>query len=95
MTTATGGQVEKGNNILHVAEVQQHLEMLRLDHARRTGAAPPPLRPQRTQHPRKPNKSMTTIRLSRDVLVAFKATGKGWQTRMDTALQKLVAEGKI
>jgi len=92
MTTATGGHTDKESNILHIAEVQQHLEKLRLEHSMRTGAAPPPLR---TQRKRKINKSITTIRLSHDVLVAFKATGKGWQTRMDAALKKLVAEGRI
>jgi len=35
------------------------------------------------------------IRLSADVLTAFKATGKGWQTRIDTLLREAVAEGKI
>jgi len=92
MTTATGGCTSKETNILHVSEVQQHLEKLRQEHARLTDAAPPPLRVQRK---RKINKSSTTIRLSHDVLAAFKATGKGWQTRVDTALKKLVAEGKI
>jgi len=92
MMTATGGCPNTETNILHVSEVQRHLEKLRQEHARLTGAAPPPLRVKRK---RKTNKSSTTIRLSHDVLAAFKATGKGWQTRVDTALKKLVAEGKI
>jgi len=79
-------------NILNIAEVQQHLEQLRLEHARRIGLAPPPLR---TRRKRKVNKAITTIRLSHDVLLAFKATGKGWQTRMDAALKALVAEGRF
>jgi uncharacterized protein (DUF4415 family) len=29
----------------------------------------------------------TTIRLSNDVLQAFRATGDGWQTRVDAALK--------
>ena len=32
-------------------------------------------------------KVSTTIRLSPDVVAAFKATGAGWQTRMDAALK--------
>ena len=32
-------------------------------------------------------KVSTTIRLSSDVVQAFKATGSGWQTRIDAALQ--------
>ncbi len=34
-----------------------------------------------------PVKVPTTIRLSPDVMDAFKATGAGWQTRIDTALR--------
>ncbi|WP_081619408.1 BrnA antitoxin family protein [Thioalkalivibrio sp. ALJ9] len=32
-------------------------------------------------------KERITIRLSPDVVEAFRATGKGWQTRMDSALK--------
>lgn len=32
-------------------------------------------------------KVSTTIRLSNDVVQAFRATGHGWQTRIDAALQ--------
>ena len=32
-------------------------------------------------------KQATTIRLSPDVMAAFKATGAGWQTRIDNALK--------
>ncbi|MBX9937202.1 MAG: BrnA antitoxin family protein [Burkholderiaceae bacterium] len=32
-------------------------------------------------------KQATTIRLSPEVMAAFKATGKGWQTRIDAALK--------
>jgi uncharacterized protein (DUF4415 family) len=35
-----------------------------------------------------PKKEPTTIRFSPDVLAAFRATGKGWQTRMDDALRE-------
>ncbi|WP_396438683.1 BrnA antitoxin family protein [Limnohabitans sp.] len=34
-----------------------------------------------------PVKQATTIRLSPDVMAAFKATGAGWQTRIDNALK--------
>jgi len=92
MIMRSGNSPQEETNILHIEEVKQHLEKLRLEHAKRTGAAPPPLR---TQRKRKINKSITTIRLSHDVLLAFKATGKGWQTRMDAALKQLVAEGRV
>lgn len=34
-----------------------------------------------------PTKERITIRLSRDVVESFRATGDGWQTRMDAALK--------
>ena len=34
-----------------------------------------------------PVKQATTIRLSPEVMDAFKATGAGWQTRIDAALK--------
>jgi uncharacterized protein (DUF4415 family) len=34
-----------------------------------------------------PTKERITIRLSSDVLERFRATGDGWQTRIDAALQ--------
>ena len=34
-----------------------------------------------------PTKIATTIRLTPDVMDAFKATGTGWQTRIDAALR--------
>lgn len=37
-------------------------------------------------------KERITIRLSRDVVTQFRATGEGWQTRMDTALRQYIAE---
>ena len=37
-----------------------------------------------------PPKVSTTIRLSPDVLCHFKATGEGWQTRLDEALKLLI-----
>jgi uncharacterized protein (DUF4415 family) len=36
-------------------------------------------------------KTQTTIRISNDVLAFFRASGRGWQTRMDVALKKFVS----
>ena len=38
-----------------------------------------------------PTKQRITLRLSPDVLAHFRATGKGWQTRMDAALREWIA----
>lgn len=35
-----------------------------------------------------PTKQSVTLRLSREVIEAFKATGQGWQTRINEALLK-------
>lgn len=40
-------------------------------------------------------KERITIRLSRDVVTQFRATGDGWQTRMDSALRQFIAEHPI
>jgi len=40
-------------------------------------------------------KERITIRLSRDVVTQFRATGVGWQTRMDLALRQYIAEHPI
>ena len=40
-------------------------------------------------------KERITIRLSRDVVTQFRATGEGWQTRMDCALRQFIAEHPI
>ena len=37
-------------------------------------------------------KERITIRFSRDVVAHFKATGNGWQTRMDEALKEWIKE---
>jgi uncharacterized protein (DUF4415 family) len=37
-------------------------------------------------------KERITIRLSRDVVSTFRATGNGWQTRIDAALKQYIAE---
>ena len=36
-------------------------------------------------------KTQTTVRISNEVLAFFRASGRGWQTRMDQALKKYVA----
>lgn len=36
-------------------------------------------------------KTQTTVRISNEVLTFFRASGRGWQTRMDEALKKPVA----
>jgi uncharacterized protein (DUF4415 family) len=36
-------------------------------------------------------KTQTTVRISNEVLAFFRASGPGWQTRMDAALKKFVA----
>ena len=44
---------------------------------------------------RNPTKERITIRLSHEVVEQFRATGDGWQTRIDAALQEwLRARGK-
>ncbi len=40
-------------------------------------------------------KVFTAIRLDADLLAEFKATGKGWQTRMNAALRQFIAEHPI
>jgi len=40
-------------------------------------------------------KVFTALRLDADVLEAFKASGKGWQTRMNAALRQFISEHPI
>lgn len=42
-----------------------------------------------------PTKERITIRLSRDVVNRFRATGDGWQTRVDSALQDWLKKHKL
>jgi len=42
-----------------------------------------------------PVKPATTIRLSPEVMDAFRATGRGWQTRIDAVLREAVAAGRV
>ncbi|PPK71754.1 uncharacterized protein (DUF4415 family) [Methylobacter tundripaludum] len=39
-----------------------------------------------------PTKVSTTVRFDRDVLDAFRATGRGWQSRMNEALKEWLKE---
>jgi uncharacterized protein (DUF4415 family) len=40
-------------------------------------------------------KERITIRLSREVVETFRATGEGWQTRMDEVLREYVKEHRL
>lgn len=42
-----------------------------------------------------PTKERITIRLSHDVVNAFRATGDGWQSRIDAALKTYLQEHEI
>jgi uncharacterized protein (DUF4415 family) len=39
---------------------------------------------------KKPTKQLVSIRLSQDVLSHFRASGEGWQTRLDDALRLII-----
>jgi uncharacterized protein (DUF4415 family) len=41
-----------------------------------------------------PTKEMISIRLSREVLDFFRGTGKGWQSRIDETLKRVIAKRK-
>ena len=45
----------------------------------------------RGRPPGSAKKTQTTARISNEVLAFFRASGPGWQTRMDAALRKYVA----
>ena len=54
------------------------------------------LRPFRGRPPSSlPLKQMTTSRLDAEVLLAFKAQGPGWQTRINEALKQFLQEHPI
>jgi uncharacterized protein (DUF4415 family) len=44
---------------------------------------------------KKPIKNIVTIRFDADVLAQFKATGNGWQTRMNNALKEWLTEHAV
>jgi len=77
-------------------EVRRHLAHLRHLHAQQAGASTPSNGlADGLKRPKKQAKTLTTIRLSPEVLAAFKATGKGWQTRIDKALREIVTRGRF
>jgi len=41
------------------------------------------------------SKTQVTLRLDTDALDAFKATGTGWQTRINALLREAVASGRV
>ncbi len=45
----------------------------------------------RGRPPGSSTKTQTTVRISNDVLRYFRATGRGWQTRIDDALKEYVS----
>jgi len=51
------------------------------------------LKPKRGRPPKAARKRAINIRLSPEVLEHFRATGPGWQTRVDEALKSHVARG--
>lgn len=73
-------------------------ELTTADLKRFKGAASLPAGLPRKLGVRGPQKTLTkeriTIRLSRDVVDQFRATGDGWQTRVDAALQDWLANHK-
>ena len=44
---------------------------------------------------KKPKKELTSIRLDPAILEAFRATGDGWQGRLNATLARDLAEGRI
>ncbi|WP_026147120.1 BrnA antitoxin family protein [Methylomonas sp. MK1] len=42
-----------------------------------------------------PTKVSTTVRFDADVIAAFRATGSGWQTRMNDALKEWLKEHSL
>jgi uncharacterized protein (DUF4415 family) len=44
---------------------------------------------------KRPTKVRVTLRLDRATVDAFKATGAGWQTRLDAALKRVVPKQKL
>jgi uncharacterized protein (DUF4415 family) len=42
-----------------------------------------------------PTKAQVTLRLDRDILEHFRATGAGWQSRINAALRDIVGERRV
>jgi len=52
------------------------------------------LKPKRGRPPKAERKRAINIRLSPEVLAHFRATGRGWQTRLEEVLKKHVARAR-
>lgn len=63
--------LDEGERPLMAEEMQAGIEEYRKRRGRPAGA----------------QKELTTIRIDRDILAAFRAGGSGWQTRMNAALR--------
>jgi len=79
--------------IINNPEVREHLEKLRAIYIIQMGLPRPALggkgKPSKQAGKKRgPKKVSITLRVSPDVLAAFRATGRGWQTRMDEALRE-------
>lgn len=62
--------------------------------AKRRDQLPPEIQaiyPRRRGPGKRPAKVSVTIRLSRDAVDRYKATGEGWQTRMNEAIERSAA----
>jgi len=79
-------------------EVRAHLMKLREAYEKQQGVCGEPARARinkRAGNARRIPKGIITIRISQHVLAAFRATGKGWQARMDAALCEAVDNGQV
>lgn len=53
------------------------------------------LRPLRGRPALEVKRPMLSMRVDPDVLAALRASGKGWQTRLNAALRTLVQQGRV
>lgn len=53
------------------------------------------LRPLRGRPPTEVKRPMVTLRMDPDVLAHLRASGKGWQTKVNAALRTLVEQGRL
>jgi len=98
MTYAQVQTLSTDGGILKIKEVRDHINDLHEQRERMLGAPRPPLRhvpPPKPRMPRGSKKISTTLRLSPEVIDAFKASGSGWQTRINQHLLHVVLDGKV
>jgi len=101
MTTTTfsirgNEEQRKPSSTLDDEEVRAHLMKLRAAYEKKQGIHnSESSRTRRGTGRRREPKGIITIRISQHVLTAFRATGKGWQARMDAALCEVVTSGRI